>query len=120
MKTNRFLCSLHVLFNGGVFKAAQFRKGYWKSYKAGSIRALSLPGSYTGLHFAVAKGAACPLSSRPWNSYPWRNRTLYYVGIETSGPAVPGIASFKCPVCSAFGMRKEGNQVPSDEIVGGR
>jgi hypothetical protein len=84
-----------VLYNGGVFKAATLRErlqkviGQWsKDAKAGKVR--ELPG--TDLDLAVSRGAAYYGLVRRGRGVRIRGGTAraYYVGVETSLPAVPG------------------------------
>ncbi|NLL14505.1 MAG: Hsp70 family protein [Fibrobacter sp.] len=111
----------HVLFNGGVFKAAQFRKRLLEVlqswFNKSSISPLEATPDYD---FAVAKGAAYYSFIKQGHGIRIRGGTgrSYYVGIETSGPAVPGIERPLNALCVVpFGM-EEGSEieVPSDEI----
>lgn len=111
----------HVLFNGGVFKAAQFRKrllDVMKSwFEKSSISPLEGNPDYD---FSVAKGAAYYSFIKQGHGIRIRGGTgrSYYVGIETSGPAVPGIERPLTALCVVpFGM-EEGSEieVPSEEI----
>lgn len=108
-----------VLFNGGVFKAAPVRQRVLElleSWNGGrSVRALE--GDEPDL--AVAKGAA----------FYGRNRATgqgiriksgtarsYYIGLESSGPAVPG---FKPPV-KALCVVPQGMEEGSECLIEGR
>jgi hypothetical protein len=111
----------HVLFNGGVFKAGVLRNrmlevlGAWQ----GGQPPLVLEGSQD-YDYAVARGAA---------AYGWTKRhggmrirggvaRSYYIGIETSGLAVPGAPRPLRALCVVpFGM-EEGTEVdvPSEEV----
>lgn len=108
----------HVLFNGGVFRAAHLRQ-----------RVLEVLGSWLGgiealegedLMHAVARGAAYYGRARAGRGVRIRggiSRT-YYVGIETAMPAVPGMpAPMKALAVAPFGT-EEGSDihVPSDEF----
>ncbi|MFP4014305.1 MAG: Hsp70 family protein [Chitinispirillaceae bacterium] len=110
----------HILFNGGVFKADVFR-----------MRSLEVIQSWFGkdvdpleqnpdLDYAVAKGAAYYAFVKQGHGLRIRGGTArsYYVGIETAGPAVPGLERPLSALCVVpFGM-EEGTQidVPSEEI----
>ena len=124
----------HLLFNGGVFKAAAFRQrlsetiGSW--FGGGEGGGASMAGS-TGagpqvlagnddLDFAVARGAAYYGFTKHGKGVRIRGGTArsYYVGIETSGLAIPGAPRPLRALCVVpFGM-EEGTQadVPSGEI----
>lgn len=112
----------HVLFNGGVFKADPLRAhvlgilGQWSQAEEG-VR--ELPG-HRDLDFAVARGAAAYGWSKQRGGVRIRGGTArsYYVGIETSGLAIPGAPRPLRALCVVpFGM-EEGTQVdvPSAEI----
>ncbi len=112
-----------VLFNGGVFKADPLRNrllgvlGSWaKSAKAEPTR--ELPGA--DLDHAVARGAAYYGLVRRGKGVRIRGGTAraYYIGVETSAPAVPGIAPPIKALCVApFGM-EEGTEadIPGQEF----
>ena len=114
-----FLAPTAVLFNGGVFKAAPIRTrvlDLLASWNQGQ-RVRELGGFEPDL--AVAKGAA----------FYGRNRATgrgirikagtarsYYIGLETSMPAVPG---FKPPI-KALCVVPQGMQEGSELLVGGQ
>lgn len=111
----------HVLFNGGVFKADAFRRrlmetlGSW----AGEQPPLILEGEHD-LDHAVARGAAYYGWAKQHGGVRIRGGTArsYYVGIETSGLAIPGAPRPLRALCVVpFGM-EEGTSidVPSGEI----
>lgn len=117
-----------VLFNGGVFKADPLRKRLletmtgWlkesepKKGKKQSVRALE----GTNLDLAVARGAAYYGMVRRGTGVRIRGGTArsYYVGIETSLPAIPGAAPPIKALCVApFGM-EEGTEadIPDHEF----
>lgn len=111
----------HVLFNGGVFKAAHFRKRLLDVMKSwfdkGTVSPLEANPDYD---YAVARGAAYYSYVKQGHGIRIRGGTprSYYVGIETSGPAVPGIERPLNALCVVpFGM-EEGSEVnvPSEEI----
>ena len=111
----------HVLFNGGVFRATPLRQrllevlGQWFPEAA--------PDELAGrrdLEFAVARGAAYYGWSKQHGGVRIRGGTArsYYIGIETTGLAVPGAPRPLKALCVVpFGM-EEGTQidVPSGEI----
>ncbi|MEW6747232.1 MAG: Hsp70 family protein, partial [Planctomycetota bacterium] len=112
----------HVLFNGGVFKPSVFRQRTldvlesW-SGRSGSVRLLE---QSPDLDFAVARGAAYYGFAKRRSGVRIRGGTgrSYYVGIETAGPAVPGVSRPLSALCVVpFGM-EEGSEieVPSEEI----
>ncbi len=110
-----------VLFNGGVFKAPALRErvlevlGEWLGGTA--------PGALEGagdLEYAVARGAAYYGVVKQGRGVRIRGGTgrAYYVGVETAGPAVPGLPRPLAAVCVApFGM-EEGTEldVPGEPI----
>ncbi len=112
-----------VLFNGGVFKAEAFRQrlvavlNSWTE-KGGGTPVKVLQG--TDLDLAVARGAAYYGLVRRGRGVRIRGGTAraYYVGIESSLPAVPGSPPPLKALCVVpFGM-EEGTEadVPSQEF----
>jgi hypothetical protein len=111
----------HVLFNGGVFKAAALRErvlevlGGWFPGAA----PVPLEGRHD-LEYAVARGAAYYAAVKQGRGVRIRGGTAraYYVGIETAGPAVPGLPRPLSALCVVpFGM-EEGTDadVPGEPI----
>jgi molecular chaperone DnaK (HSP70) len=112
-----------VLFNGGVLKAEVLRNrvaevlNHWaKSWGGGDVKVL--PGG--DLDRAVARGAAYYGMVRRGNGVRIRGGAAraYYVGVESSLPAVPGAAPPLKALCVApFGM-EEGTEadVPGQEF----
>jgi len=112
-----------VLYNGGVMKATVLRErlqkviGQWsKDARAGKVR--ELPG--TDLDLAVSRGAAYYGLVRRGRGVRIRGGTAraYYVGVETSLPAVPGGPPPIKALCVApFGM-EEGTEtdLPGQEF----
>lgn len=111
----------HVLFNGGVFKAAPFRDrlldvlAEWAPDRPAKI----LSGEQD-LDHAVARGAAYYGWAKLHGGVRIRGGTArsYYVGIETAGLAIPGAPRPLRALCVVpFGM-EEGTSVdvPSGEI----
>jgi hypothetical protein len=111
----------HVLFNGGVFKADAFRDRLLQVLTDWS--ADSPPKILAGDHdldHAVARGAAYYGWAKQHGGVRIRGGTArsYYVGIETSGLAIPGAPRPLRALCVVpFGM-EEGTSidVPSGEI----
>jgi molecular chaperone DnaK (HSP70) len=112
-----------VLFNGGVFKGTPLQErmasilNQW-SKSAGGVNVRVLQG--TNLDLAVARGAAYYGMVRRGKGVRIRGGTAraYYVGIETSLPAVPGMPPPLKALCVVpFGM-EEGTEtdVPSQEF----
>jgi len=118
------LCPTHVLFNGGVFKAAELRarlldtlNGWLTELGARPASALSS----TDYDLAVARGAAYYGLVRRGRGVRVRGGTAqaFYVGIESPAPAVPGIEPPTVALCVApFGM-EEGSRVllPEAELA---
>jgi hypothetical protein len=112
-----------ILFNGGVFKAQPLRQrlldvlnGWTKS--AGGVPLKELEGA--DLDLAVSRGAAYYGLVRRGRGVRIRGGTAqaYYVGVETSLPAVPGSPPPLKALCVApFGM-EEGTEadVPGQEF----
>jgi molecular chaperone DnaK (HSP70) len=103
-----------VLFNGGVTKAPLLRDrvvealGRWRG-ASGAVRVLA--GAHPDL--AVAEGAAAYGLARRGHGVRIRGGTAraYYVGVEASAPAVPGVPAPVKALCLApFGM-EEGSAV---------
>ena len=111
-----------VLFNGGVFKAEPLRErlvevlNEWAKASGGTVK--ELPGA--DLDLAVARGAAYYGLVRRGKGVRIRGGTAraYYVGVETSLPAVPGSPPPIKALCVVpFGM-EEGTEadVPGQEF----
>ncbi|MEN6558435.1 MAG: Hsp70 family protein [Thermoguttaceae bacterium] len=111
----------HVLFNGGVFKADLLRRrlldvlGRWFEDRPPQL----LEGEHD-LDCAVARGAAYYGWTQQRGGMRIRGGTAraYYVGIETSGLAVPGVPRPLRALCVAPIGMEEGTSadVPSGEI----
>lgn len=111
----------HVLFNGGVFKAAPFRnrlleviQGWFGDHEVTPLERTP------DFDYAVAKGAAYYTFVKQGKGIRIRGGTArsYYIGIETAGPAVPGIERPMNALCVVpFGL-EEGSQieVPGEDI----
>ena len=108
-----------VLFNGGVFKAAELRR-----------RVLDVLSDWAGkpvpelqssdLDLAVARGAAYYGQVRRGKGVRIRGGVArsYYVGLETAAPAVPGVAPPIKALCVVPMGMEEGTEtdVPSSEL----
>ncbi len=119
-------CPTHVLFNGGVMKAAALRErlvevlNRWlgeEGFEAlGAAQVLDAP----DLEHAVARGAAYYGRARHGKGVRIRSGAsrTYYIGIESAMPAVPGMeAPLKALCVVPFGM-EEGTdaKVPNREF----
>jgi hypothetical protein len=112
----------HVLFNGGVFKAEGLRKRLL-DVLAGWFGKKEAPQSLEGkpdLDHAVARGAAYYGWAKEHGGVRIRGGAArsYYVGIETSGLAVPGAARPLRALCVVPHGMEEGTEsdIPSSEI----
>ncbi len=109
-------CPTHVLFNGGVLRAGLARERLMEVLNAwlaaeGAPAAQPLPGE--DLMQAVSRGAAYYGLSRLGRGVRIRGGVprTYYVGIESSMPAVPGMpAPLKALTVVPFGM-EEGTEL---------
>jgi hypothetical protein len=112
-------CPTHVLFNGGVMKAAALRDrlvsvlNRWLTEEGfeglGSAQVLDAP----DLEHAVARGAAYYGKARRGQGVRIRSGAsrTYYIAIESAMPAVPGLlAPMKALCVVPFGM-EEGTEV---------
>jgi Hsp70 protein len=119
-------CPTHILFNGGVMKAAVLRErvvdvlNSWlrqEGFEAlGTEQILEAP----DLEHAVARGAAYYGKARRGRGVRIRSGVsrTYYIGIESSMPAVPGMeAPLKALCVVPFGM-EEGTEatIPDREF----
>jgi hypothetical protein len=119
-------CPTHVLFNGGVMKAAALRNrlvsvlNHWvteEGFEAlGSAQVLDAP----DLELAVARGAAYYGKARRGHGVRIRSGAsrTYYIGIESAMPAVPGLAAPMKALCVVpFGMEEGAEaQIPGGEF----
>jgi hypothetical protein len=121
-----FACPTHILFNGGVMKAAVLRDrltevlNSWLRREGfdplGAKEVLDAP----DLDHAVARGAAYYGKARRGRGVRIRSGAprTYYIGIESAMPAVPGIESPLKALCVVpFGM-EEGTEakIPDREF----
>jgi molecular chaperone DnaK (HSP70) len=108
-----------VLFNGGVFKAAGLRERVTEVLSAWSGRPVPALAA-TDLDLAVALGAAYYGQVRRGKGVRIRGGVArsYYVGIETSAPAVPGVAPPIKALCVVPMGMEEGTEadVPGPEF----
>jgi len=116
-------CPTHVLFNGGVLKAAALRErivavldGWLAGEGFEPVKVLDTP----DLDHAVARGAVYYGLARRGRGIRIRSGAprSYYVGIESAMPAVPGLAAPLKALCVVpFGM-EEGTEaaVPDREF----
>ncbi|XZE19188.1 Hsp70 family protein [Pirellulaceae bacterium SH449] len=86
----------HLLFNGGVFNASPFRNRLVQTisnWNQSSEDALFVLGGVEDLDQAVACGAVYYLWAKDHGGIRIRGGTArsYYIGIESTGPAIPGI-----------------------------
>ncbi|HEY2411244.1 MAG TPA: Hsp70 family protein [Pirellulaceae bacterium] len=121
-KANEPVRPTHVLFNGGVFKADAFRGRLLEvlgGWTGGSSPPKPLEGEHD-LDHAVARGAAYYGWAKQHGGVRIRGGTArsYYVGIETSGLAIPGAPRPLKALCVVpFGMEEGTNiDVPSDDF----
>jgi len=111
----------HLLFNGGVFKSAPLRQRLFDvvaSWFAGQPpRAME---ENEDLDYAVARGAAYYGFAKQGKGIRIRGGMArsYYVGIETTGPAIPGAPRPLRALCVVPMGMEEGTEadVPSDSI----
>jgi len=112
----------HLLFNGGVFNSDSFRERMLQTLAAWSDDGQSpvVLGGVEDLDQAVACGAAYYCWTKQQGGVRIRGGTArsYYVGIETSGPAIPGIARPLQALCVVPQGMEEGTQtdVKSREV----
>jgi Hsp70 protein len=120
-------CPTHILFNGGVMKAAVLRDrvvevlNSWlerEGFSAlGAEQILEAP----DLEHAVARGAAYYGKARRGHGVRIRSGAsrTYYIGIESSMPAVPGLeAPLKALCVVPFGMEEGTEATISDREFG--
>jgi hypothetical protein len=109
----------HVLFNGGVMKAAQLQARVVELLRTWAGRDVRVLGG-ADLDLAVALGAAHYGRVREGKGVRIRGGTArtYYIGIESSMPAIPGFAPPVKALCVAPQGLEEGSTVelPDDEL----
>lgn len=108
-----------VLFNGGVFKALELRQRVLDVLSEWAGKAVPELHS-SDLDLAVARGAAYYGQVRRGKGVRIRGGVArsYYVGLETSAPAVPGVAPPIKALCVVPMGMEEGTEtdVPSSEL----
>lgn len=122
--TAGFLRPTCVLFNGGVMKGAGLQarvvdclNAWLKKAGASPVRLLDA----VDLDLAVARGASVFGAAQQGKGIRIRGGTAkaYYVGVEGSAPAVPGMAPPLSAVCVApFGMEEGSESSPLPEELG--
>ena len=119
-------CPTHILFNGGVMKAAVLRDrvvkvlNSWLTEEGFDALGAEQILEATDLEHAVARGAAYYGKARHGRGVRIRSGAsrTYYIGIESAMPAVPGMeAPLKALCIVPFGM-EEGTEatIPSREF----
>jgi len=117
--SGRFLAPTAVLFNGGVFKAAPIRARVLDLLRgwSGGAEVRELAGAQPDL--AVAKGAAVfgriRLTGKGIRVKAGAARS-YYIGLESSMPAVPGFS----PPLKALCVVPQGMEEGSEIVIEGR
>ena len=109
----------HVLFNGGVMKAAKLQARVVELLRAWAGRDVGVLAG-ADLDLAVALGAAHYGQVRRGKGVRIRGGTAraYYIGIESAMPAIPGFAPPVKALCVAPQGLEEGSTVelPDDEL----
>jgi molecular chaperone DnaK (HSP70) len=109
----------HVLFNGGVMKAAKLQARVVELLRAWTGREVGVLAG-ADLDLAVALGAAHYGQVRRGKGVRIRGGTAraYYIGIESAMPAIPGFAPPVKALCVAPQGLEEGSTVelPDDEL----
>lgn len=111
----------YVLFNGGVFKAAYFQDRIMETIKYWFNEEPKLLDQKADLDSAVAKGAAYYGFARRTGGIRIKGGTSrsYYLGFESSGMAIPGMARPMHALCIVPKGLEEGHQyeVPADHLA---
>jgi len=104
----------HLLFNGGVFRSEPLRSRLTDTIQTWCAAAPIVLGGTDDLDTAVAIGAAYYGWSKVSGGIRIRGGTArsYYVGIETAGLAIPGMARPLRALCVAPRGMEEGTEVP--------
>ena len=109
----------HILFNGGVMKAAKLQARIVELVRGWAGREVSVLAG-ADLDLAVALGAAHYGQVRRGQGIRIRGGTAraYYIGIESAMPAIPGFAPPVKALCVAPQGLEEGSTVelPDDEL----
>lgn len=113
----------HLLFNGGVFNASPFRNRLVQTisnWNQSSEDALFVLGGVDDLDQAVACGAVYYLWAKDHGGIRIRGGTArsYYIGIESTGPAIPGIPRPLHALCVVPHGMEEGTEciISSKEV----
>ena len=105
----------HLLFNGGVFNADAFRDRLLQTLASWTDHGLAptVLGGVEDLDQAVACGAAYYQWAKLHGGIRIRGGTArsYYIGIESSGPAIPGIPRPLQALCVVPQGMEEGTQI---------
>jgi hypothetical protein len=119
-------CPTHVLFNGGVMKAAMLRERFievmngWLRQEGFDPLAAEQVLDAPDLEHAVARGAAYYGKARRGRGVRIRSGAArsYYIGIESAMPAIPGMpAPLKALCVVPFGMEEGADAaIPSREF----
>jgi hypothetical protein len=114
------VCPTHLLFNGGVFKAAAIRTRLLEVLGEWSDQPPQMISGSPDLDHAVARGAAFYAWTKSHQGIRIRGGVArsYYLGIETAGLAIPGMPRPMRALCVVpFGM-EEGTSldIPADPI----
>jgi hypothetical protein len=107
-----FVCPSVVLFNGGVFKAGALRRRVLELLKSWNDGAPVAELPESDFDLAVAKGAAVYARTRLRGEgirIKAGTARSYYIGLESSMPAVPGIAPPVKAVCVVPQGMEEGS-----------
>lgn len=105
----------HLLFNGGVFNAVAFRERLLQSLASWTAEGTgpTVLGGVEDLDQAVACGAAYYQWAKLHGGIRIRGGTArsYYIGIESSGPAIPGLPRPLQALCVVPQGMEEGTQI---------
>lgn len=105
----------HLLFNGGVFNADVFRNRLLETLASWTDQGAcpSVLGGVEDLDQAVACGAAYYQWAKLHGGIRIRGGTArsYYIGIESSGPAIPGMSRPLQALCVVPKGMEEGTQI---------
>lgn len=111
----------YILFNGGVFKAVYFQNRIMETIKYWFNEEPKLLDQKADLDSAVAKGASYYGFARRTGGIRIKGGTSrsYYLGFESSGMAIPGMARPMHALCIVPKGLEEGHQyeVPADHLA---
>ena len=102
----------HLLFNGGVLQSETLRSRLVETIGSWSPHTPATLGGPDDLHDAVAIGAAFYGLAKAAGGVRIRGGTArsYYIGIETAGPAIPGVPRPLRALCVAPRGMEEGTE----------